>query len=624
MVSTEYRFQARRLARTARTGLTAGGLVVCAALSLAGLASAAPGALTVSAPSNVTDGGPCKVAAKVSPRLVTGKRPRYEVRLQRRVGKKWRDSAKAPLAQRRTKLSCRTNELGGERVTFRVVLTRKGQIVAKSRKVRIRVRRNGEGTSPAAQDSTYSLRTASSLISPPELGFSGYWKAGYRTPSPAEAVASGESPERPLETRVVVFQGSAGTRAVVITADILGWPIAVAQTIRTDVAASYGVLPENILLNASHTHSGPVLAGQPNARVMYGLSPAQQQTVADYTGALTQRVLTTVDTAFAATPVEGTLRFGVETKAEFCDFRVLGTTVDPHEDDRIWTLAFYDQSDRPVMTMFSTGCHPVANNGAFDADWVGEARDDIEAWVSATYDGTESLAVFLQGAAGDREPTNKHDNAGNGLQVADTVTDSLEGKVAMEPVQGAFRSQLRWIDAPLDITSFSNLRSIYQGRIGAPERWISDHASEMVLRDDAGAQESSERIGVQTWSIGSTTPFKLVAVSGEPTSGIRARIEDAIGGRPFLFAGYSNAFPGYIPTDDHIEQGTYEGGWSAVVNGQRIPESGGSQLYMGHPAPMMTGPLGPEALVSGAAVDEIVQTDSKGSRHRVRKGRSGS
>ncbi len=65
-----------------------------------------------------------------------------------------------------------------------------------------------------------------------------------------------------LSVRAIVFE-KAGTKVAIVNVDNLGWPAALGNKSR---ALIKGIAPENILIGATHTHSGPDAYGFPNEK----------------------------------------------------------------------------------------------------------------------------------------------------------------------------------------------------------------------------------------------------------------------------------------------------------------------------------------------------------------------
>ncbi len=102
------------------------------------------------------------------------------------------------------------------------------------------------------------------------------WQAGY-----AARTRASEGTLHELWAKAVALEDEKGNRAVLVTTDLLGIPKAVSDRIRTELQKSLNLSKAQIILNSSHTHSGPVLS---NALVdIYPLNAAEQAKIDTYT-----------------------------------------------------------------------------------------------------------------------------------------------------------------------------------------------------------------------------------------------------------------------------------------------------------------------------------------------------
>jgi len=134
------------------------------------------------------------------------------------------------------------------------------------------------------------------------------WRAGAAkvviTPPAPMWMAGFASREHPAEgkltdlwAKALVLEDAAGQRAVLVTLDLVGIDRATSQSICTKLIEQHGLRRDQIVINISHTHSGPVVA--------HNLAPLHYRLVADdqkklideYASLLEQRVLNVVDDA---------------------------------------------------------------------------------------------------------------------------------------------------------------------------------------------------------------------------------------------------------------------------------------------------------------------------------------
>jgi hypothetical protein len=159
------------------------------------------------------------------------------------------------------------------------------------------------------------------------------------------------------------------TAVLVVTADLIAIPAQISRPVVERLVAATGLRTEQVLVCASHTHSGPLPYGPPGA-------PG----VGEYTTFLVDR-LVEVGRAAGADLVECTVGTGVGEVDVFLNRRTRGVPnlVDP----RVPVLAVRTAAgDELLAVLFGAGCHPVTlgwENLHISGDYPGAARRRIEA-----------------------------------------------------------------------------------------------------------------------------------------------------------------------------------------------------------------------------------------------------
>src|SRR5580693_6355302 len=133
---------------------------------------------------------------------------------------------------------------------------------------------------PACAASQWKAGVASVDITPQEP----IWLAGYgnRT-KPSEGVL------QDIHAKALALEDETGARTVLVTSDLLGFIKEVSDPIAERVSKKYGVPRERLALNASHTHSGPVIGHM--LRPAYPLTPGQDEVITKYTAHLQDLVV---------------------------------------------------------------------------------------------------------------------------------------------------------------------------------------------------------------------------------------------------------------------------------------------------------------------------------------------
>ena len=78
------------------------------------------------------------------------------------------------------------------------------------------------------------------------------WMAGY-----ASRNRPAEGKESDLYAKTLAIEDARGTRLVIATLDLIGVPRTLRNNLERRCGEAYKLPPESLLLNASHTHSGP-------------------------------------------------------------------------------------------------------------------------------------------------------------------------------------------------------------------------------------------------------------------------------------------------------------------------------------------------------------------------------
>ena len=155
---------------------------------------------------------------------------------------------------------------------------------------------------------------------------------------------------------------------LLITADLIAMPSQISKPVVERLAAATGLTSQQILLCASHTHSGPVPVGAPEA-----------SGVAQYSAFLIER-LVDVGLDAGADLVPCTMGTGIGAVDAFFNRRTRG---EPNlVDRRIPVLAVRDAvNDDVLAVVFGAGCHPVTlgwENQLISGDYPGAAQRCVE------------------------------------------------------------------------------------------------------------------------------------------------------------------------------------------------------------------------------------------------------
>ncbi len=333
----------------------------------------------------------------------------------------------------------------------------------------------------------------------------------------------------PLRAGVLVLDDGT-TRAAIVTMDVLQAWDELVPLARERIEAEAGIPAANIMITASHNHSGPPYdpLNKWGRELVKKLAAAASQAAAD---------MRTVTVGYG----EDKIAFGINRREVINGRAVVRLNPDGPNDPRVKVLRFDDgRSLTPMAVIMHAVCHPCfftwGDKGSqpypngypkLSADFPGDAQSFVE----KCYDG-ETRALFLQGCAGDIRPN----LPGFPYRCADEAdlqwaARDLGGAVVRSLAENVTREKL------------AERASFYPIRV----------ASEVV---SLPGKEGTVDAELMAMKVG---PYLFLCMPGEPMVEYGFKLEAAIGDRARpIIVGYANGGLGYIPTADSYRVGGYE------------------------------------------------------------------
>lgn len=364
----------------------------------------------------------------------------------------------------------------------------------------------------------------------------------------------------PLWAKALALRDARGARVVLITLDLLRVPRSVADPVAEEAGRRYGLERSRILINASHTHSGPLLwEDDPFPSVPAEDYEAARRYTQRLTGILVDLVGAALHDLSPATisAARGSAGFGANRRVRSeSGFQIGHDPAGPVDHTvPVWRIAAPGGAVRAVV--FGYACHNTAiGPDSYDihGDYAGVAARLVE----RTHPG--ATALFLQLTAGDQDPYPRGD-AGwaerHGEALAEAVEEALASK--QQPVRGKIGTAFEWATLPLA----PHTREAFEQQLKDPNPAVVRNARRMLEAYDKGTPIRSLPYPVQAVRVGSS--LTLIALGGEPVVdyALRARREFPNA----VVAGYSNSVKGYIPSERVLAEGGYEAGSSAPYYG---------------------------------------------------------
>jgi hypothetical protein len=372
--------------------------------------------------------------------------------------------------------------------------------------------------------------------------------AGY-----ASRTGLSESVSSELWAKAMAFVDEDGGRSVLITADTLGFPADVVEGICQRISKKTGVARPSILINASHTHAGPLLI----ARAGYPVSEGERRVIDTYRRQFEDRLVKIAVEALAhVEPAELSWGKGVATfvmnRREFTPRGIILGTNPSGIADRTVPVLRADAPDGSLRAVvFGAATHNTTMSGKnllIDGEWSGHAQAGIE----ERFPGAQ--AMFVTGCAADSNPFPR-----GTLEIAKQHGKTLAAEVArvlgeeLAPVDGPLRTELRRVDLPLQRLSRDEIAAL---GVDAPSyrRFFVDGALDRIGKGETLL--TSYEAPFALWQFGED--LTLVALSGETVVDYVKLTEKALGPLNLWVAGYSNDIYGYLITTRLLEEGGYE------------------------------------------------------------------
>ncbi|MDZ7616960.1 MAG: hypothetical protein U1E05_08150 [Patescibacteria group bacterium] len=360
-------------------------------------------------------------------------------------------------------------------------------------------------------------------------------------------------------TALAIQSGNAEP-AVLITADLCVLRKPEAEALCVAIMEKTGLARRQILLNWSHTHSGPMLGSSDMNR--YPIESADLEATKAYTEQLWRKLAGLAADALAALePARlswGVGEIGFVTNRRRPDsegnYQGMGPNPDGLADRSVPVLRVDSPDGRLRALVFGTACHPVTLGGGsnkLSADFPGYARRYIEKELPG------ATTLFVQGCGADANPQPRA--TADQEEVVCKQGDQLGAEVCrvasgeLQPIRGPLRVAFAMVDLPLEpAPAGAELGQRVKGPF-----WQSHNAKRIIEAQSRGESIPAHYSApLAMWRFGDD--LTLVAISGEVVSDYAFLSAEALGAERVWVAGYCNEVFGYLPSARIVREGGYE------------------------------------------------------------------
>lgn len=394
------------------------------------------------------------------------------------------------------------------------------------------------------------------------------WKAGVAriaiTPSSSTWMAGYAARTGPsvgirteLWAKALALEDAQGNKGLIVTMDLLSIPKDFSDQIRDEVHKKYGIDNSGIILNVSHTHSGPVVG---NALYhIYPMGKDDRKIVLSYTRTLARNILKVIDEAFSdmrpakISTGNGLARFAVNRRNNPAASLTSVTALKGPSDYAVPVMKAEDMDGKIFAILLGYACHATTlSDNYFSGDYPGYAQMEVERLYP------DATALFFQGCGADQNPLPRgrvSQAIQYGKQLAASVEEVLSNEMDIQ--KSSLKTCYEEIPLAFDEPKpKEELEKLAQGD-DYSARW----ASGMLEQQKKGPYPKTYPYPIECWKIGSQ---KIFALGGEVVAGYAINLKQSYGMDSFVM-GYSNDIMSYIPTAVVWEEGGYESVSAAMV-----------------------------------------------------------
>jgi len=374
------------------------------------------------------------------------------------------------------------------------------------------------------------------------------WMGGYGArKKPSEGVAY------PLMAKAALFQRPGGLPALILSVDLIGVDKPFAETVFEGIAAQTGIPRQRVIINASHTHAGPVF-GLDYPRV-YDQDP-HTGAVARYNAFLRERLIQVAVQAKASlAPASlswgtGSAPFAMNRRKPTPGGVVNAPNPRGYVDRSVPVLRVLASDGRPRAALFGYACHNTTvgpDNYGFSSEYAGFAQRLVESRLRVH-------AQFIMGCGASANPYPR-----GTFNLCRQHGESLGAEVCrlwdqeLAPVAGPLNIAFDHVDLPIEPPP-------------APPQLDALRAASPSEAAIAGKIQKLLDSG-RPWATRYTTPLAvwqfgqdltLVRLSAEVIGEYIPLIERALGPLNLWIAAYCDDYFGYLPTAQAHDDGGYE------------------------------------------------------------------
>lgn len=369
----------------------------------------------------------------------------------------------------------------------------------------------------------------------------------------------------PLSAQAMMLQDHHGGRLLLVSLDLIAMTPGLSCVTRSCLAAATGVPPDRVLLNFSHTHSGPMTQYETRAWACYDKPKALD----DYERQLVHRLVSLAMQANAQlAPVtaawhEGVSDIGINRRLRTAQGMTMAPNPEGFYNRDLWVIDLRREDGARAM-VFCHGCHPVIVYGyqftGISGEWPSVARRRV---AQAIGDGAH--VQFLQGLAGNIRPRTLADRPNQKFRKSEPADLVYVG----ETIAGDVLAALGEPGEPLALELAAASTTVLLERDEPPPRAVLQAA----LESASEAHQNAGAYWLRRYDQGPPpAPFlpltiglarlspehHLAYLGAEAVAEWLPLLRRVIPSRRLIACGYTQEVVAYVATDALLPEGGYE------------------------------------------------------------------
>jgi len=363
---------------------------------------------------------------------------------------------------------------------------------------------------------------------------------------PAEGVA------HDIWTKALALEDAGGQKLIVITVDLATMPRAMTDMVAARVTHRQGIDRSHLLINISHTHSGPMLGWPPHTgrEMMHRIEAYRNRVMDSMAEAAAAAVADLQPAEVAYGPGKVGFSHNRRERAPGGGW-VFGMDPNGPVDQTVPVLRVSGPGGSPRGVLFGLSCHPSVltyESLVISGDYAGIAQADWE----KQHPGAAGMFIELCGGDQNAYPRRKMELAEQyGQELAGEVERVVKGP--MKPVRAPLKTAMLTTELPFAPFSLEQ----FEQQAKDPDALVRTHAEWMLAQHESGQPPlPGLPYTMQVFQFGKD--LTLLAMNGEVVVDYCLRVKKEYGAEGMIVAGYSNDRPCYIPSLRVLKEGGYE------------------------------------------------------------------